>query len=385
MGLREQSIGPSKADTDANKSLLKDRGVQPDAAVTQPLTDPGRDRTGWWTPMKKRVVAGLTTAVVTPVVGWAVLRPRHNEESKKQDNIPGLVTESNVDTSIPTRVTVPKPVDEKPVLTEAQIEQQTVDKLVTDGGYPELKGHIPTFRHEVVTDDSITHIMSFLPESILPKDKFDKDGYAATIAYEEEIAGGKPQFTWSVREGQPAVTEQYISSKDGEQKRVKYVFLTSSSEPVPQTLKSQSEDPKFSALADAIKNGSTYFWTSNSDSKGSSSFLRWSEPNSFKFGPPTEVVNTPLSILEQLNYGLTLEGWISSGRLEPYDYEATESLKQLGAQLIMNGSRGRSESLLQQRWGKLISKASELLYPSKSQKLIDIHNGAPRVTPIKLD
>ncbi len=131
MALRERGDGPSGADTKKNKNLLKEGDKTSDTPIA-PLTAPGRERTGW-SLRQKLTTAGVTAAIVGPVVGWATLRPKHNGESTKQDNIPGVVTTANADTSIPTKVTV---TTEAPTTTEVpEVFRSPEGQLLQRYGY----------------------------------------------------------------------------------------------------------------------------------------------------------------------------------------------------------------------------------------------------------
>jgi len=266
------------------------------------------------------------------------------------------------------------------------VKQEMTNKLVEKASYPEIKGKQPTFQIDIQTDHSLTHVISYLPKEFLPVEKFHPHAAKIMIAYVEKIAREKTIYTVDpyLKNGS-TVTVKFIPRN--EQPTVNYVILISGDDPIPNILKSTSKN--FSLLTQYIKKGQTFFWTIEL-SGGSTSFLRFSESSTWKYGLPTEKGQDFLP-LQQLNEGFNIETWKRTlvaipeppnMRYKDHDtaiFEAEESLWNAFGQLITAAQEGTSIDLiahqLNYRPQSFIYYRSYYQFDEKAEK---IYFNAPR-------
>lgn len=328
---------------------------------------------------RKRLTAGVALVTMAAAGIGIGVTSRGSDGTPLQDQDPDITlgTGRPVE-SVPTSVTAAT----APPTTEAPsvVEQRVVDDYLTKAGYPELKGTMPTFRHEVVTNDANTHVLSFLPDHILPPGSFNKDAYTDTLRYIESIAAEERTFTWNMKaEGGQAESRKFVPRKRGDKKNENFVVLFAGEQPVPQILSGESFiDP----LKTALRNGTTFFWTTDNGS-GTSSFLRFAEASTWQYGLATDPPNKKSTTLQQLNLGLTLEAWTATGIVSPNSLDATETLKNPMGQAIATAQENLPvEPLASQRLGKPTSPTSHRRNYPDDAALRRVYNDAPRVPSI---
>lgn len=263
--------------------------------------------------------------------------------------------------------------------------QKRVDSLVQKGGYPEIVGRVPTFQKIIKTPDSTTNVLSYLPDSLLPEEKFNPDSASEAIAYVEKITQEKKTFKFNpfVRDGFEVGMKMIPRWKSGVEH---YVFFISDKDPVPQILSNIAKD--YPLLSESIKNKKTFFWTQLVD-KGSVSFIRYAEPKTWQYGLPS-VENIPLNSSQQLNIGFNIEIWKRTAAFitDPEDmrydnhedtvFRANESLWNTFGQLMTAKQEGTSKSLMKWRHNEhVLSEERNRKYYPFDEIAEEIYENAP--------
>jgi len=265
-------------------------------------------------------------------------------------------------------------------------EQQAIDKLVAQGGYPEIKGKLPTFNTDIVTSYSTTHVISYLPKSLLGKNNFDEKAAKNTIGFVEKIATKEYSFTLS-----PSATTSAEIRVVLERRTIKgynnFVFLVSDIDPLPKLLSDIQN--QFPALHTAMAGHKTFFWTTSL--KGVNvfiTFLHFSEDQTWQYGLPTER-NEKFTALQQLNEGFNLELWRRATVAAPYArneknvdvpklFAARESLWNTFGQLTTAKQEGTPLSLMKERFKRrTINGGVNNIYYPLDDKALQIYLLAP--------
>ncbi len=275
------------------------------------------------------------------------------------------------------------------ILSEVMV-QQAVNGLTTKGGYPEIKGKKPTFQVDIKTADSMTHVISYLPESLLPREKFHEDAAKKTIEYVEKIAKEKDTYTFNpYAQGGSVVTVTMTPVWKGYAEN--YVFLISGSDPIPQIL--DSTKSQFTLLSESLNEGRTFFWTQRLQN-GSVSFLRFAEDKTWKNGLPTQD-NEGINSIQQLNTGFIIEIWKRSVVFSSKDinadanskqiiFDVKESLWNTFGQTMAATQEGTPIEYMQHRFNNhpLSLKRNRAYYPF-DKKVEIIHKNAPKAVIIR--
>lgn len=179
-----------------------------------------------------------------------------------------------------------------------------LNNVLEKTGYEEAKTRIPTFTTDIKTKRSITHVISYLPSSILSREQFHDAAAQKTIDYVEGIADKEAIY----------VFRPFISMSDeigvkqvprGSAFRENYVFMIPRDFPFPQNLiKKGLGSP---TIYNSDRPDKTFFWTSFDD-RGSVSILHFAESNTWRQGLPSKS-NQFLSPIQQLNAGFNIEIW----------------------------------------------------------------------------
>lgn len=335
----------------------------------------GRGRIRTWigekldTPVKKvtATVAGVGLMVGTVVGADRVLNHDSAAPTKNPDPVPELTAEGAVN-QIPGQAVATVPVPEAPVLTPAQIEQQSVNAIFAAALAPELRDREAVFRDQVTTDDSITDVVSLISRGTLSPEQYHSDAAQARIAYAESVANARNQFTFKTANGEvkkqfvPRRTESQIAQ--GTKLRNRIILLDQNS-PVPQRIKDAAvKDADTKAKLDA---GTSLFITFP-ESNGSTTYIIYTEPDKWAQGVP---VGRNLKPFEILDLAFTLESTARAGHVVS-DTDATEGIKQLGSQLIELAVIGEPASREASRYGKTLG----WLYPSQTPETDAIYQGA---------
>ncbi len=269
--------------------------------------------------------------------------------------------------------------------------QRKIDTLVQNGGYSEIKGKAPTFRIDIKSADSTTHVLSYLPKEVLPREKFNVSAAEEAISNVEEIVKERNTFVFNpfARDGFEVSMKIVHKWHSGAEH---YVFFISEKDPVPGILLNNQKN--YPLLSDSIQNGKTFFWTQSLES-GSVSFVRYAEPKTWQYGLPS-IDNTPTTPIQQLNIGFNIEIWKRTAAFQPEPKElqfenhpetvfgANESLWNTFGQLMIAKQEGTPVSLMKWRHNNaaLSEKRNRGYYPfdEKAQK---IYNNAPVKAIIK--
>lgn len=271
------------------------------------------------------------------------------------------------------------------------IRQYTASMIVEKVGFSEIKEKKPIFIKEIVTDYSKTHIVSYLPSSILSEKNFNEKAARDVIAYVEKIAQEKNVYTFNpfAKDGFD-VDVTMIPRRTPPAENIVIIF--SGSDPIPGIL--EKKKSKYQLLAELIDHKKSFYWT-EPVGDGAVSFLRYAEPKTFAHALPT-VDNEELSIIQQLNMGFNVEIWKRSVRFQPEppgrhfeDHEKTlfgtsESLWNTFGRLLIVKQEGIPIQLLIDRLNNrvLSMKLNRSYYPF-DEKAKAIYEGAPTEPIIK--
>ena len=185
-----------------------------------------------------------------------------------------------------------------------KLEQDFLNKQVIKAKYPELVGKKPTFRFDIKTSKSTTHVISYLSSEVINEENFDKKAAKEAIEYVESVAGEKLDLIFN-----PFLVNGIdVSIKfvpRGVTKNENFVFITSIYESLPQLILKESKNNML--LSDEIKNNKTFFITIYRKD-GATSFLRVADTQSWKNSIPT-VGGRDLTPIQQLNLGFNIEIW----------------------------------------------------------------------------
>lgn len=263
-------------------------------------------------------------------------------------------------------------------------DQKNIDQIADKAEYPEIKGRTPVFKVDIKTDDSITHVISYLPENFLSKKNFHEKAASTTISYVENTAKKGNDFIFN---------PFFVGGSDVSVKLVpriskhadNFVFFISDKEPVAKVLQKNSE--KHVILADAIKDKDTFFFTTFRKD-GATSFLRFTDDKIWKYGLPTEN-NKGITAIQQLNVGYNIEIWKRSTRITPvisieaipdHDnilFNASESLWNTFGQLVVAKQEQIPINLLQERYdSRRFSKLRNRAYYPFDEKARKIYENA---------
>lgn len=250
--------------------------------------------------------------------------------------------------------------------TTIPTEQQTIDKLLAQAGYPEMAGHEVLFRDVVETDHSVTHVLSFSAS----KESYNHEKALAIIAQDEELAVQKIAFTGT--ENGNSVTKQFVPY-DGSGKRVHYAFMISGDQPVPQRFKNNAAN--FPGLKDAIDNNKSFFATLLAPGgNGSVSLHRLVAGDSTyakQISLPGGRLMTPD---EQLDLGFRAESLLRSGTLADRDQTFIEDIKNTGARVQWVAAHGLPLSTLDKKFGTPFSVGGPYVYLTKDDAVQKIYD-----------
>ncbi len=384
---------------------LREASPAPEPSSEEPRPD--SEQKSWLrrrmeTPRRK--VAAAALAVSLAVSGSALLNRggSENDASPKGSQDPDIALSTGQSAEPGSAVSTPtsaetggfgrpafpdtQVISPVPVTTEAPVsaEQKKIDDILLKAGYYEKHGNMPTFHHEVETGDANINVLSFLSTEVLPEGSFDKVAYDENVEYMEEVAHEKRSFTWNPqREGGEVVSRQYVPRKEGDKKLNSFVVLFSGNDPLPQRL--LRETFQSDVLKTAIDNKTTFFYTVVNADGGTTSFVRYVEPDTYKYAVPTDPPNQIATPLDQINAGLALEAFIMSGKVDPFDSNAYESLKQSVAQAFVLAQQNRPfVPMAEQRLGRPISeKSKRVYYPTGDGQIKQIYDHAPRKRSVK--
>jgi hypothetical protein len=271
------------------------------------------------------------------------------------------------------------------------VRQFTASMIVEKVGFSEIKDKKPTFIKKIVTEDSITEIVSYLPSNILSEKNFNEKAAQDTIVYVEKIAQGENVYTFNpfARDGFDVDVKMVPRMKPYAENTV--IFF-SSSDPIPGVL--EKKKGKYQLLTELIDQNKSFYWTEQIG-KGAVSFLRHAEPKTFAHALPT-TNNEELTVIQQLNMGFNVEIWKRSVRFQPEppgihfeDHERTlfgtsESLWNTFGRLLIVKQEGIPIQLLIDRLNNrvLSMKLNRSYYPF-DEKAKAIYEGAPTEPIIK--
>lgn len=334
-----------------------------------PSGTPRKDKKKWTRRQKVTAALSIPLAGIASVVGLSRLINNPTPERNGETAVTSVVPMP--ETSIPTQITknTAPPTTEAPVLTE----QQIVDNLLSKAGYLEMKGREVVFRDVIQTADSVTHVLSFLPESILPKESYNHEAAQAIIEFNEAIAKEGIVLTWSpLKTGENKATRRVVPSI---MKKEKFVIFFSGEDPVPADLKSRALQS--TVVDNALKNNTTVASTING-----TSYLRIAEFETYRYSlpKPKNGISTPL---EQLNALFTAESVAAATWLDQYDADAFESFKNTLYPTEISAQEGAPFSLMEDRLGMPISQASRrVYYPGDDGVMAGIYDRAPKTPAI---
>ncbi len=272
-----------------------------------------------------------------------------------------------------------------------QQNQKAVDQLADKAEYPEIEGRMPTFTVDVTTPDSTTHVLSYLPAKVLAKEDFDEKAAADVIAYVERFT--KKEDTYILN---PYATDGLTASMKlvprWTSQAEHFVFLISDKEPIPSILEDSKD--KFSLLSDSLDTNVTLFWTQPL-TKGSVSFLRFTENKTWRYGLPT-VNQEFLTTRQQLNVGFNIEIWKRSALFthdfsqdnivdhDKYIFDSSESLWNTFGQLVVAKQENIPIELMKQRFDKrILNRQINMAYYPFDQKSKELYENAPTSPIIK--
>ena len=266
------------------------------------------------------------------------------------------------------------------------INQKIVDDMVKKAEYPELVGKAPTFWLKVNTPSSTTYVLSYLPKTLLPREKFNESAAQAIITYVEQIAQKNLELKFNLYKNTNSLVEtKLISRERSKNKRVNFVIIFSRAEPLPKKILDIRN--QYRILSNALDLDGTFYWTEVGE-HGATSFLRFAESNTFKYGLPT-INNERLSPQQQVNFGFNVEIWKRSSTTpgtedSAKDYDIRESLWNTFGQTVLAAQESIPISLMKERFsGGPISRMSPRLYYPLDEKSKKIYDGAPKIPVIR--
>jgi len=269
--------------------------------------------------------------------------------------------------------------------------QSSLHNLLNKALYPEMKSRMPTFIATVRTDRSSTHVISYLPSSVLPENKFHEEAAAALITYIEHVAEEGENFSLNPNN----IGDNEISillTPRFSPKSENFVVLIGPTDPIPSILKTQLDDPSLFAqlLRERKSFGITHFLEN-----GAVSFIRYSEDKTWQYALPREE-DHPLGYLQQLNLVFNIESWKRTTVLSPRGsiehipnknkvlFDAGESLWNTFGRLLASSQESIPDYLMQERLQKrTLSKTWNISYYPYDQKAERIYKNAPKEAVIK--
>ena len=270
------------------------------------------------------------------------------------------------------------------------IKQVKVNENVKKSNYPEISRKEPVFQVDIKTADSMTHVISYLPEKILPREKFHEDAARKVISYVEGLAQNDQNYTFNPNYEGGSENNVKLALKRPNAEN--FVFFISPEDGVPKELVDKRN--RYSLLNSSIAESRTFFFTQFKD-KGSMTIIRFSESDTWKYGLPL-ANGKGIGATEKLNVGFNIEIWKRVVAIVPVDkakylpiynskvFDTSESLWNTFGQLVVAKQEGVSIELMQQRLNnRLLNRKRNRAYYLFDQKSKEIYVNAPTSPIIK--
>lgn len=263
-------------------------------------------------------------------------------------------------------------------------EHKVLNEYAQKAEFPEIKGKKATFYLTIKTADSLTHIISYLPPSILSRENLDERAAFETISYVEQFAKKGEVFSFNplVKNGLVLNLNMFPRSKNAEN----FVYLLSENDPVASIFKTRDKnDDLFEESIDYKKS----FGKTVVHSNGSTSYIRIVDSETMRYGLPT-ADGQGINFLQQMNFVFNIELWKRSMRfaLEDADksvpdntqtlLDASESLWNTFGQLTSAKQEKTPLLLMVQRLERgAINHVRNIAYYPYNEKAKLIYDNAP--------